>query len=191
MIVHPVEVAVAARVRRLRVERGWTLDEAATELGVSRRSLVQVEAGAANPSLTTLLRLASGLGIPLAQLVQTEPPPPAVTVGDEGTELWRTRRGSRAMLLVGSDNLELWRWRMVPGDHRDAEPHTPGTLEALLVMTGELTVVVAGTEVRIPSGRSALFGGDTPHAYRNENNETAEFILAVHEPTSRRHRRSG
>jgi hypothetical protein len=28
MIVHPVEAAVAARVRRLRAELGWTLDEA-------------------------------------------------------------------------------------------------------------------------------------------------------------------
>src|SRR5262245_10333963 len=39
---------VAEQVRRRRLDRGWTLDVAAGRLGVSRRLLVQIEAGDAN-----------------------------------------------------------------------------------------------------------------------------------------------
>ncbi|MEQ1698549.1 MAG: helix-turn-helix transcriptional regulator, partial [Ilumatobacteraceae bacterium] len=60
---------VGAEVRRRRQQRGWTLDVAATRLGVSRRLLAQLEAGQANPSLSTLLSVAAGFDISLVELL--------------------------------------------------------------------------------------------------------------------------
>jgi transcriptional regulator with XRE-family HTH domain len=182
-MMHSVEHLIACRVRELRAARHWTLDEAATALGISRRSLVMIERGDANPNLTTLLRVASGLGVSLASLVETEQERPSVLLGEaNGRVLWRTTKGSRASLLVASGALELWRWSIAPGDHRDGEPHSPGTLEALVVVEGELTLHVRSAETQVATGRSALFAGDQPHAYQNQGTTSVVFLLAVHEP---------
>jgi transcriptional regulator with XRE-family HTH domain len=180
---HSVEHLIAGRVRELRAARNWTLDEAATALGISRRSLAMIERGDANPNLTTLLRVASGLGVSLASLVEAEPEPPSVLLGEaNGRVLWRTTKGSRASLLVASGELELWRWSIAPGDHRDGEPHSPGTVEALLVLEGELILQMRTVETQVATGRSALFAGDQPHAYQNQGTTPVVFLLAVHEP---------
>ena len=46
-----VAEAVGRRIREARAERGWTLDELADRSGVSRRMIVNVEAGTSNASL--------------------------------------------------------------------------------------------------------------------------------------------
>ena len=68
----PWRRAIGARVRQERQSRRWTLDQLAEAAGVSRRMLVNVEQGTANPSVGTLLRLSDALGIGLPALV--EPP---------------------------------------------------------------------------------------------------------------------
>ena len=50
-------LAIGARVKQERQSRGWTLDQLAESAGVSRRMVVNVEQGAANPSVGTLLRI--------------------------------------------------------------------------------------------------------------------------------------
>ena len=70
---------VAAEVRRRRQQRKWTLDVAAARLGVSRRLLAQIEAGQANPSLSTLLTIADGFDISLVELLAGADKP-AITV---------------------------------------------------------------------------------------------------------------
>ena len=67
-------LAIGARVRQERQARGWTLDHLAEAAGVSRRMLVNVEHGAANPSVGTLLKISDALGVGLPALV--EPPHP-------------------------------------------------------------------------------------------------------------------
>ena len=46
---------LAEMVRRLRTGRSWTLDELAARSGISRRLIVQVEQGEANPSIGTFV----------------------------------------------------------------------------------------------------------------------------------------
>ncbi|MEU7874499.1 helix-turn-helix domain-containing protein [Dactylosporangium sp. NPDC049140] len=66
--------AIGARVRLARQARRWTLDRLAEATGVSRRMLVNVEQGVANPTVGTLRKLGDALGISLPALV--EPPEP-------------------------------------------------------------------------------------------------------------------
>jgi transcriptional regulator with XRE-family HTH domain len=48
--------AIGVRVKHERQARRWTLDRLADAAGVSRRMVVNVEQGVANPSVGTLLR---------------------------------------------------------------------------------------------------------------------------------------
>src|SRR4029077_11726750 len=68
--------AIGGRVRQERQSRRWTLDQLADAAGVSRRMVVNVEQGAANPSVGTLLRISHALGVGLPALVERPSPRP-------------------------------------------------------------------------------------------------------------------
>ena len=177
---------VALEVRRRRQQRGWTLDVAAARLGVSRRLLAQIEAGQANPSLSTLLSIAAGFDISLVELLAGADKP-AITVRDDAASapvLWKGEHGGEGRLLVGSDPLELWEWTLQPGDERRSDAHRTGSREVVLVTAGTLTVTVGAAEpVCLGPRQSAIFRADEPHTYRNDTDAVAEFVMAVHEPS--------
>ena len=177
---------VATEVRRRRQQRQWTLDTAALRLGVSRRLLAQIEAGDANPSLSSLLSIAQGFDISLVELLAGSDKPSVVLQPDNeaAPALWTGERGGTGRLLVGSDPLELWQWTLEPGEERRSDAHRTGARESLLVTEGSVTITVGAADpVVVTSGQSALFHADEPHSYRNDGDSTARFVLAVHEPT--------
>src|SRR6201987_4231643 len=92
--VDSVARAIGDRVRQGRAGRGWTLDQLAEGSGVSRRMLVSIEQGSANPSIATLLLISDALGIGLPALVDMDDPPGLrVTRAGSAPVLWRGERG--------------------------------------------------------------------------------------------------
>lgn len=179
-------VAIGARVRQERHERRWTLDRLAAAAGVSRRMLVNVEQGAANPSVGTLLRLSDALGVGLPALVEPPRPKP-VTINrrGEGAALWSSDSGGRGVLVAGTrapDVLELWDWTLAPGDHHASEAHTAGTKELLHVQHGTITLGVCEQSVTLRAGDAVSFPGEVAHSYANPGTKAARFSLAVFEP---------
>jgi transcriptional regulator with XRE-family HTH domain len=179
-------VAIGARVREQRQSLGWTLDRLAEAAGVSRRMVVNVEQGAANPSVGTLLRISDALGVGLPALVELPAPRPVkVTRHGEGVALWRGKSGGHGVLVAGTeppDVVELWDWTLGPADRHDSEAHTPGTKELVQVQQGTVTVEVAGEPVTLESGDAVTFPGDVAHGYANPGAGPARFSLAVFEP---------
>jgi transcriptional regulator with XRE-family HTH domain len=57
------------RLKTLRVTKGLTLEQLAFEADVELSQVHRVEKGKINPTLTTLVALAKGLGITLSELV--------------------------------------------------------------------------------------------------------------------------
>ena len=62
-------IRVGKRVRELRDRHRWTLEKLAGECGLAPESISRVERGRTRPSLRTLDRLASGLGVSLVDLL--------------------------------------------------------------------------------------------------------------------------
>ena len=60
---------IGAAVRRLRRERGWSMDHLAERARLSYQFLSQVETGKANFSVDVLQRIAEGLEMPIPELV--------------------------------------------------------------------------------------------------------------------------
>lgn len=179
-------LAIGVRVRQERQSRGWTLDRLAEAAAVSRRMVVNVEQGAANPSVGILLRISDALGVGLPALVEPPGPKPVkVTRRGDGAVLWSSESGGRGVLVAGTeppDVLELWDWTLVPGDRHASEAHTPGTRELVQVQQGMVTVEVAGQPVTLDAGDAVAFGGDAVHSYANPGTHPARFSLAVFEP---------
>ncbi|MDP6540207.1 MAG: shikimate kinase [Planctomycetota bacterium] len=66
---NPLLTLFARRLRAARQGAGLSVTELAERAGLSRRTLTEAEAGRANPSLIKLAALASGLGVPLPDLL--------------------------------------------------------------------------------------------------------------------------
>jgi transcriptional regulator with XRE-family HTH domain len=179
--------AIGGRIRKERKSRGWTLDHLAEASGVSRRLVVSVEQGEANPSVATLLRISDALGVGLPALV--EPPETStslrVTRRGEGAALWESAAGGRGVLVAGTDPpdvVELWDWTLGPGDEHASEPHSAGTRELAQVRQGRVVITVADQMVTLVAGDAVAFSGDVEHSYRNDGKRPARFSLTVFEP---------
>lgn len=183
-----VTAAIARNVKAHRAHRGWSLEHLAARSGVSKGMLVQVEQARSNPSIATLCRISDALGIGLARIVEVaDAPLVRVARADEVALLWTGERGSTGTLLVGADpptEMELWDWRLEPGDAYDGEGHSTGSRELLTVLEGVLTLTVDGREEQVRTGDAALFSADRVHRYANTGTEPARFVLAVTQPTA-------
>jgi transcriptional regulator with XRE-family HTH domain len=181
-----LSAAIGAKVRSERQAREWTLAQLAEKSGVSRRMLINVEQGTANPSLTTLLRLSDALGIGLQALVAVPQTKPVKVIrAGEAPALWTGEGGGRGVLLAGTtppDILELWDWRLAPGDRHDSEAHVRGTKEILQVREGVVTVTVGEHSEVLNVDDAISFTSDVPHSYANDSTEQARFSLTVFEP---------
>ncbi len=178
--------AIGVRVRQERQSRRWTLDRLAEVAGVSRRMVVNVEQGAANPSVGTLLRISGALGVGLPSLVEpVQPKLVKVTRRGDGAALWSSESGGRGVLVAGTeppDVVELWDWTLGPGDRQTSEAHTPGTKELMQVQQGTVMVEVADQSVTLGAGDALAFPGDVAHSHVNPDTQPARFTLAVFEP---------
>lgn len=159
--------------------------------------VVNVEQGAANPSVGTLLRISDALGIGLPALVDApRPKPVTVTRSGDGAALWSSASGGRGVLVAGTqspDVVELWDWTLASGDQHGSEAHAAGTKELLQVRQGSVTLVVAGETFILHAGDAVSFPGDVEHSYSNHGSEQAAFSLAVFEPGvgSEHHKEAG
>lgn len=182
----PLARLIGERVRQERQAQQWTLDQLAEASEVSRRMLINIEQGAANPSIAILLKLSDTLGVGLPALVAS-PPPTAVKVtrSGMGPVLWSGEAGGRAVLVAATvppNVVELWDWTLGPGERHPSNAHAAGTRELLHVLEGAVIIEVAEKLVPLQTGDALSFSGDVPHAYANPDSAPARFSLSVFEP---------
>ena len=181
----PASMKPLRRIKRYRAEKKISLDELSRRAGVSKGMLVDIEACRANPSIALLCRLASAMGVAVADFVNVASAPPvkAIAAGDIPT-LWQGEQGGHARLLAGTsgpDMVELWQWSLYPGEIFTSPGHGEGTTELLFVTEGALTLTVNDSLYLIPAGDSAVARTDAPHSYANAGETVTRFTMTVSE----------
>jgi transcriptional regulator with XRE-family HTH domain len=178
--------SLARNVKHWRAVRGFTLDVLAARAGVSRGMLIQIEQARTNPSLGTVVKIGDALGISVTTLLDYERGPKVrVVPADQAVRLWHTDAGSYNRLLAGTEApgpLEMWDWRLMPGESSPSDPHPSGTVELVHVTEGELTLTVDGVEYPVPAGASATFEANVPHTYGNQGDVPMTMVMAVSVP---------
>jgi transcriptional regulator with XRE-family HTH domain len=177
---------VARNVRAARAAAGMSLDALGGRAQVSKGALVALEGARGNPNLTTLVRLADALGLPVSSLME-DAREESVALVDAGevAPLWIGPSGGTAKLLLTNARpspVEVWRWRLRPGERFDSQAHQPGVSETLTVIRGQLRLVLGDTAHLLPAGTTAAFAADVPHAYEGTGRGLCELIMTVHIP---------
>jgi transcriptional regulator with XRE-family HTH domain len=163
------------------------MDELAARSGVSKGMVVQIEGARTNPSVGTLCRISDAFGVSVARLLE-----PAVertvriTTAADAPLLWRGGYGGFGRLLGGvndPDLVELWEWRLAPGDQHASADHAHGTSELLHVLAGAVIVTVDGVDHEVQAGQTMQFRADRGHSYRNDGPALARYVMCVVLPT--------
>jgi transcriptional regulator with XRE-family HTH domain len=175
----PVLVHVGENVRRRRQDAGLSQAALAERSGVSRRTIINLEAGDANLGLTAIDRLADALGTTFAVLVAERDAP--LTAIREIT--WQGRSPDSRAELVGaapsSSETQLWTWSLAAGDRYDAEPDPAGWHEMILVIAGTLRVQREDGASELGPGGSVIYSSAQRYSYLNLGDDTARFVRIV------------
>ena len=179
--------AVGNEIKRLRKLRGRTLEQLASQAGVSAGLLSQVERGQGNPSFNTLVQVAHALGIPVARLMAGEQLSSPVV-----------RRSERRRLNLGANDhlvlmelltsrldsaLEAIRIVAEPGYSTEDTPFVHDGEEFGIVLEGTHAVNVGGVHYVLQAGDSISYSSTIPHWYENPGDVTSVSLWVVTPPS--------
>ncbi|MFF9351857.1 helix-turn-helix domain-containing protein [Streptomyces sp. NPDC014734] len=177
---------LAHNVRTARNRAGLSLDELGRRAQVSKGALVGLEKAQGNPNFATLVRLADTLGVSVSALLEGPSESRVrVVTADATAPLWTGKRGGEARLVLttsGPAPVEVWHWKLEPGEEYPSHPHRAGVVETVSVTTGRMVLVVDGAEHTVEAGQTATFDGDVPHTYRGAGDGSCRLIMTVQLP---------
>lgn len=177
---------LATRLSEERRRRRLSIRKLAELSGLSPTTVHQIEAGHGSPSLATLQALASTLGVPLAALLESGPPPPDCAVFLSARQRPRTSTpgGSLERLASGLPDQRV-RGLLVtlaPGRDTGEEAMTHPGHELVFGLAGYCVYEVAGKEYRVGPGDSLLVDSRQPHRARNPGRRDARLLLMLYTP---------
>ncbi|WP_245417408.1 XRE family transcriptional regulator [Aminobacter sp. AP02] len=179
-----IDNRIAQRLRALRAERGWPLDELARRSAVSRATLSRLENAEVSPTASVLGKLCAAYGLTMSRLMHMVEGEFAPVVRRRAQEVWsdpeigfRRRSISPPAQTLAGEALEC----ELHADTRisyDAPPR-PGLEHHLILLDGALSVTVDGKSHDLNPGdclRYQLFG---PSAFETSARAGAKYILFV------------
>lgn len=164
---------LANNIRQLREARGLTQQQMSKVSSIPRPTWANLESGAANPTISVLVKVASALQVSVEELLA---PPRASARFVRADEVPVRRRGLvvvRKLLPEPIVGMEIDRLELPPGSQMAGIPHTPGTREYLTCERGVVELTESGQTWLVRPGDVVVFRGDQKHGYRNPERETA------------------
>ncbi len=176
---------VARNIRRLRDNKQLSLDELARLSGVSRSMLARIERGEGNPTLSTLWKIANGLGLPFDELtVRPKADFELVRVADVQPILEDAGRVRNYSVFPDGENrrFAVYYMELEPGSRWTSEAHMRGTVEFITVFSGELELETVGKRLRVGARENLRFHADSEHAYANVGEGRCSLEMILYNP---------
>ncbi|WP_088103566.1 helix-turn-helix domain-containing protein [Halalkalibacter urbisdiaboli] len=179
---------IGEKLKQLRFERNWSLDQLAKQTGVSKPMLGQIERGESNPTVSTLWKIAKGLNVSFTAFLEEEKP--NVTVVDRRniepiTEEQESFKVYPLFLKPFNKPFEIFSVQLEPGCEHHSEPHTRGVEEYIVVEEGELTLYINEQSYTLEKGQAIHFVTDQAyHRYGNNQKEACTFTMLIYYPNS-------
>jgi len=176
-------VLLGERIRRLRLERGLTLQRLAEYAGVSVSMLSSVERGAKAPTVVVLDKIATGLRARLVDLLAGQSDRRVIVRRAAEQDVVDEPGGWRRTVLtpvVPGLNFELIRSTLPPGCAPAEYPaYAAGSHEFIAVETGTLRLTIDDTTVELAAGDSVYFAADAAHRYANPGVRPCTYYVAA------------
>lgn len=188
--------SVGPIIRRVRLQRGMSLQQLAEAANVSIGTLSQIERNLSNPSLGVVTNIRQALRIPLSALFEDE--------RSEGDPLYDPkfvrRAHHRPRLDLGpqhmvkellspslAQDLQFMMLIMPPGGNSGDQALSYACEKAGIVVDGAFLLKVGDEEAILGEGDSFQFWGATPHSFFNPGNVPNKILWIIGKTLLERH----
>ncbi|HSW93036.1 MAG TPA: XRE family transcriptional regulator [Gammaproteobacteria bacterium] len=174
-------------LKKLRHDKGWSLDKAAEKTGVSKAMLGQIEREESSPTIATLWKIASGFDTSFSSFIEDTHSRSDHSVHRVGKtrQLHPSDKKIRVMPLFPYDDelkCEIFVIELLPTCEHLSPPHQAGVIEHVIVASGTIEVLVNKKWKLLKKGDGLRFNASQPHGYRNLSKKTALFHDIIHYP---------
>lgn len=170
-----------ARLRELRRQRGWTLQELACRGGFSKAFLSRLESGDRQASIAAALTLAGIFNVSLASLFESQLATEPCVIVRAADAVWKSGNGLKYAALSNAGrffNLQPVKVT-VPVSRRGNEHYHHEGEEWIYVLSGALTLSLAGKTHDLAPGDAAHFDSRLRHRLIANGSEDAEVLLVA------------
>ncbi len=161
---------IGAVLKRVRFERGLTLEDTSGLTGVSKAMLGQIERGESNPTVSILWKISTGLRISFSELLGSENNNyEAIDIND--MEPVYESEGKMELYNVfpfhPMSGFEYFYIKLVPGARHVSTPHQNSTEEYIVVTKGTLVLTVEEQTFELAAPAALKFRSNRNHTYSN------------------------
>ena len=172
------------RVKKLRADRGWSLEELASVSGVSRSMLSEIERERANPTLSVTYRIARAFGLSLQDLIESADSASSIQVtrANDSAQVFRSDKLCEIRTLSPLNlekDIEFYEVRLPVDGALTSQPHVDGTREFLTVKEGGVNIQSGNFTESLGKGDSATYRADVAHSIANSGKREAVLFLVV------------
>jgi transcriptional regulator with XRE-family HTH domain len=172
------------RVKKLRADRGWSLEELSSVSGVSRSMLSEIERERANPTLSVTYRIARAFGLSLQDLIESADSASSIQVtrADDSAQVFRSDKQCEIRTLSPLNlekDIEFYEVRLPVNGALTSQAHVDGTREFLTVKEGDANVQSGNFTESLSKGDSATYRADVAHSIANSGKREAVLFLVV------------
>jgi len=174
------EAAIGVRLRSLRRQRGFTLEQVASSAGLTRGFLSHLERGVTSASIGSLYRISDALGIDVAALFEPS-----------GADL--SRQNSRKPSFFGGEGVtdyvvspaaekrvQVCETHIAPQGTPDRNLYShDGEVSIVYVLQGELEVRFADDMILLGPGDGLTCSPAQPHSWRNPSLGDEAIVMWV------------
>jgi len=180
---------IGRQIRRLRSNRGLTLQELSAASGVAVGLLSQIERGLSSPSLRTLTKIRVALDVPLGVFFA----PPHQTAQAEAAfvrrfenrgsvDLGQMRLFKQLLSPSATSALQMMMLVIPPGGGAGPETYSYEGEKAGLVLEGFFKLRIAGEVYDLRKNDSFQFDSALPHTFENPRSTEARVLWIVWKP---------
>ena len=171
-------------IQRLRKAYKMSLGDLSEQSGVAKSIISQIERNETNPTISTVFRLSQALDTTIEEVLKTGKSDAFVEHQTRtAVPLLESEDGLCRLAIAGPlnlvDHVQWYDFHAKVGGVLESDPHPPGTIEHLYVVTGQLEVVVDG-ETRIAKAGEALrYHADRQHKLVNTGSGPVHAIMVL------------
>ncbi len=172
-------------IREIRKDKQMTLKILSENSGVSKAMLSQIESAKVNPTISTVWKIATGLGVDINELTRV------ITAKKKNFNLTKkddiivsdnSEKGVHIQDLTSLDmieDLELYLITFRVGSKICSAPHFMGTEECLTLLEGTITVTAGKNVIQMHKGDFLTYHSDIEHSIENTGENKAVVHMVV------------
>lgn len=176
-------IQIGDNIRKIRRERGFSLEQMAERTGVSKAMIGQIERGDSNPTVAILWKIANGLKVSFSSLIEKPSNQVSIIHYEDVQPVLEDNGNYIVYPIFPFDPLKKWesyRVEMKPGCAYRNEGHSKGVEEYITVLSGSIVLTLAEEKYVLPAGSSIRFAADSGHEYTNESDQEAICQMVIY-----------